>query len=356
MFYSLIEQQLPIQILQNFFLHKIIPNAILISGIEGTGKKKAAITFAMLCNCQSHNFSESSTLNLIDMEPCGKCSSCKKILSATHPDIHIIEPVGKFIVISQIRSMVSSLVQKPYEAKMRFIIIYDAHTMNVESANSLLKSLEEPPARTTIILLSSKPSNLLPTILSRCRQIKFNPISKQTILDTLINTYHIDPEIANITASMANGSLLMALKFANADSGTKDWVGMRNRLLTELTNLFLNSGKYQRSISDALALAERISKQKEDINFFLEIIKTYLRDFAIILYCRQKGSELTENYINKKLINSDKSKIIWETSQIILIETIQKIIKEIEVAERKINSNANIRLTLELLFLEFIKK
>ncbi|OQY13263.1 MAG: DNA polymerase III subunit delta', partial [Desulfobacteraceae bacterium 4572_19] len=237
MFYSLIEQQLPIQILQNFFLHKIIPNAILISGIEGTGKKKAAITFAMLCNCQSHNFSESSTLNLIDMEPCGKCSSCKKILSATHPDIHIIEPVGKFIVISQIRSMVSSLVQKPYEAKMRFIIIYDAHTMNVESANSLLKSLEEPPARTTIILLSSKPSNLLPTILSRCRQIKFNPISKQTILDTLINTYHIDPEIANITASMANGSLLMALKFANADSGTKDWVGMRNRLLTELTNL-----------------------------------------------------------------------------------------------------------------------
>ena len=116
----------------------------------------AAMAFAMACNCsnlQSHAVSAINKDTPVkpihqDIDPCGKCRSCKKIISKNHPDIHIVKPSGDILKVEQIRSLCKKLVLKPYEAMIRLAIIADAHKLNPEAGNTLLKTLEEPPDRT----------------------------------------------------------------------------------------------------------------------------------------------------------------------------------------------------------------
>lgn len=329
-FESIIDQKQPIRFLKNILLNGTIPNALLFTGTGGIGKSTAALVFAMACNC-----GEEEALSAAD--PCGRCSSCRKIQSGNHPDIIRVEPSGPFIRINQIRDICDTLSLKPYEARLRIVIISDAQTMNPQAANALLKVLEEPPERTVLILTALQASDLLPTIVSRCQHIKFSPISREKLKTFLIEKHGLDAGDAAIFSAMANGSIAKALSMIRNNSQT-NWIRLRDWLLN-IIGLEQTGFLSLQPIIILLSFAEKLSKNKEIIQDSLEIIKTYLRD--LIIY----------KYSPEKIINKDLIRKIQYASQQITVESLLSQIEAIQKAQKDIQANTNLRLTLEVMML-----
>jgi len=126
---------------------------------SGGAALEQALLLAMALNCHA----------LEEGQPCFACSACHKLEVLSHPDLSVIEPENGVLRIEQFRKMQAAAYLKAYEGRNKVFIIKDAETMQDASANSLLKILEEPPAQTIFILISSHPEALLPTILSRCQ-------------------------------------------------------------------------------------------------------------------------------------------------------------------------------------------
>jgi DNA polymerase-3 subunit delta' len=350
-FDSIQDQKRPLQILAALLQKGNIPHALLFSGIEGVGKKKAALAFAMSCNCvgEQHQLSDrfsdhsSSTNNSpTRINPCGSCRSCRKIQSGNHPDIIRIKPSGAFIKIDQIRDCWNTLAMKPYEAKVRVVIISDAHAMNSSASNALLKMLEEPPDRSVLILIACQTSDLLPTIISRCQHIRFNPVSKKNIEKHLIEKQGLTPEKASVVAVMANGSLSKAIALCHSN-----WVNRRKWLLSALCSngidqpgQFGQSGdSFSMSVTMRMAFAEMLQKNKDFLFDSLEIIKSWLRDLVIC------------NVNPEKIINQDFIHEIQDGSSHIDIQSLLDKIDAIQTAQKNIQSNANLRLTLETMMM-----
>ena len=328
-FESIIEQDLPVRILNTFLKFGNIPHALLFTGIEGVGKESTALAFAMACNCAGQDSDPGRPESDI---PCGHCKSCRKIETGNHPDIIRVKPSGPFIKISQIRSLCQTLAMKPYEARRRVVIITGAQGMNPAAGNAFLKMLEEPPLRTILILLAPHTSDLLPTIVSRCQQIRFKPISKETLESVLVDQHGIDPEKAMIITTMAGGSLSRALQMHR-----DNWVNRRNWLIGEMGAL--TSGPVNR----LLAFGEQLSKNKDSLDDSLEVMKSWLRDLIV-------GRMNPERVINRDLISE-----IQQTSQKISVTTLLDKIDTIQKAQNAIHTGTNLRLAMEAMVLKLAK-
>ena len=151
----------------------------LFSGDSGIGKTLFALEYAKTVNCLNPQIVN----GLVDA--CDKCSSCKKVSSGNHPDIMTIEPDGDQIKIDQIREVAEFLSFAPYEGNKKIVIVKDAEKMNQPASNAFLKTLEEPPDKSLIILVTSSEESLLETIRSRCFRIKFSPLSKVETLKVI---------------------------------------------------------------------------------------------------------------------------------------------------------------------------
>ena len=169
-FSAIYGQEGPIAVLRNAIGNKRVPHAFLFYGAEGIGKRTTALVFAKALNCK-----ESGT------DPCDACTSCRKIDSGNHPDLLLIKPEGQFIKVADIKELQERLRFRPLEGAKRVVIIDDAERMNITSANSLLKTLEEPSPTNVFVLVSSRPHLLPMTILSRCHRLRFNPVQRDVI-------------------------------------------------------------------------------------------------------------------------------------------------------------------------------
>lgn len=331
-------QMKAIHLLSTLIRKGTFPHAFLFTGIEGVGKQSVAMMFAMACNCadvgaQLSVVSDPSTQTT---DPCGVCRSCKKIRSGNHPDISLIEPTGVFIRIDQIRSVCHTLGMKPYEAKVRVVIIANAGAMNPEAGNALLKVLEEPPDRTVLILTAIQTTDLLPTIQSRCQHIRFDPILREDLESLLIRRQGLDPDEAMIIAALANGSYSKASLMSR-----KNWINRRNWLLCELNRLLSVDDSKPFPVARVFAFAEKLSKNKEILQDSLEIIKTWLRDLII---CKLVPAG--------NIINRDLTEKILHVSQKVTVTSLLSKIKAVQSAQKKLRSNANLRLTLEALVMQ----
>ena len=340
-FESIIDQDRPIRILTAFLQKGTIPHALLFTGIEGVGKERAAVAMAMACNCAKndaaagsdrHDSSDSvysNTSRPITIDPCGSCNSCRKIASDNHPDIIRLKPSGPTIKIDQIRSTRQTLAMKPYEARWRLVIMTDAQTMNPAAGNALLKILEEPPDRTILILVATRKADLLPTIVSRCQHIRFNPISKINLETVLVDKHGIEPGDAAIIATMAGGSLSKALRLYQAN-----WIERRNGLIKELNSLSTDS------VNRLLAFGGQLAENKDDLPEVLEVLKSWLRDLIVAkIYpdhtiSRERGSHLQHNSQDMSL-----------TSLLSKFETIQS-------SQNAIRNGTNLRLAMEAMVLK----
>ncbi len=348
-FSSLIDQKRPVHILTEILKKGTIPQALLFTGMTGVGKRTAAMAFAMVLNCterpksslhDSNPTSSSSAPHidsLVTSDPCGVCRPCRKIETHSHPDYIEIAPTGATIRVNQVRNLLQTLSMKPYEAGFRVVVIQDAHTMNPESGNALLKVLEEPPFQTVFILTATARADLLPTIVSRCQHIRFNPMATTTIATILTRDHNIASSRAKALAALADGSLAAALQLIK-----ERWIEKRNWLV-EAGGLFSNASGQHDWVAKIIMLANELSTKRELATVALDLLKSVYRDI------------LVSRFRPGNLVNSDISDFISDAAGNSTEHDILGKIAAIEIAQKQIHENANARLALESLFLTLAK-
>jgi DNA polymerase-3 subunit delta' len=240
-----------------------LSHAFLFKGPMGVGKKTFARTFAASLNC----------LNPEGQEPCGLCPSCRKFYSGSHPDFLIIEPEGAAIKINQVRQLKKDLAFPPLEAKIRVVLLCEIQTMRREAANSLLKTLEEPPDQTVLILTGDEAGSLLPTILSRCQTVPFFPLPQGEVAKILARESGIAPERAATLAAMAEGSLGRARLLL-----AQDLLGLREKIIDTLLHLEPDTPAALLTLGE---LAEAAARLKGELTELLELLATWLHDLLL---------------------------------------------------------------------------
>jgi DNA polymerase-3 subunit delta' len=243
-----------------------------------------------------------------------------------------VKPSGPFIKIDQIRSLCQTLALKPYEAKRRVVIISDAQAMNPAAGNALLKMLEEPPVRTILILVATHTSDLLPTVVSRCQQLRFKPISSKYLEAELVQKYGLDSKNARIITTMAGGSLSRALRMHRTH-----WISRRNWLIQEMDAISTGS------VNRLLAFGEQLSKNKDILPDSLEVMKSWLRDLVV------------GQFNPERVVNQDLAQKIQQASQKMGIAVLLDKIDTIQATQNAIHAGTNLRLALEVMVLRLAK-
>ena len=313
-----------------------LPHAILFTGIDGVGKRSAVAFLAMASNCLEVH-AKPSTSNPVQegqtpaaepppLQPCGHCTACRKIRSGQHPDVTELKPVGALLRISQIRELNRLLTLKPYEGRQRVILISRAQTMTPAAGNALLKVLEEPPERTTIVLTAPQASDLLPTILSRCQHFRLEPIPCVELSRHLSLVRGVEERTAGIVAALSGGSYTRALLMSQPA-----WIQRRRWLLVQLSLLA------EMTVSSKLALAEKLAQEKKHLEDTLLIVESWLRDLMIFRYSPQH------------IINTDMQETIAALSKSIRTEKLEEQIKLFNELRGNLRFNPNMRLALEVL-------
>ena len=326
-FETIIGQRLPVRILQTLLRSDALPHALLFTGVGGVGKRSAARIIAMALNCRERRLTMG--------EPCGKCPPCRQIQSDKHPDILLIEPQANLLRIDRIRALLAALAMKPFSARHRVVIIAEAQCMNPEAANALLKVLEEPPSHTLLILTASQKADLLPTIVSRCRHIRFNPLSPGDLTTLLKQTPDVDAGYAPTAAMLSGGSLTRARQLAQPL-----WRQHRNWVI-RAAGLDRPAPRKAASASLALALAfaGQLARKKETVQDLLDILKTWVRDLSILPY----HPDL--------VINGDRKKTLDEVRAGMNENQLLAMWQAVEKAQKDIAARANLRLTLDVMAL-----
>lgn len=221
-----------------------VGHAFLFSGPEGVGKSLFARAFAAGV-----------------MAAKGEKEQIRKLALGIHPDLHVLQPEGKVGLhsIESLRRFGEEVYYPPYESLWKVFIIDDADKMSTYSANALLKTFEEPPENTLIILLTNLKSSLLPTILSRCRIIHFSPIEERMIKDYLVDSRRVEEKTATLAAYLAEGSISRAL------AETEELpLEIRCRLLNLLAQGKLGSFRLLSEAAETIAKLVQKAREEEE--------------------------------------------------------------------------------------------
>ena len=290
-----------------------ISHAYIFSGPDGVGKRLAAINFAKALNCSSP----------VSGSSCDQCSSCKKIGSSKHPDIFTLKPKeeGASIKIEDVRALIKDVYLKPFEAEKKVYMIEGAEYMKHEAANALLKTLEEPPADSVIILLTENIKSLFHTIVSRCQVVKFFPLKLKEAEEILTKEYSLSQADAHTLSHLSGGRLGEALKFKEEDIFTK-----RSLLI----NKILSGSRADFDFDDI---------SKEDVRVCLDMILAWYSDILNM----KAGAR---DYM---LVNIDKIDIISNEAGRLSFDHIEDIISSVISAIMHIDQNANQKLAMSVL-------
>lgn len=242
MFNDILGQKKVKHILREQIKNNKIGQAYIFIGENGTGKRLMAQELAKTLNCLINDFISS------DIGSCGKCLSCQKISKDISPDLHFIDFIKqsqlqeeslekqKVLKIETIRYMQKAILTKSHESKWKVFVIDPAEKMNIAAANSLLKTLEEPPENTVIILIAKHKETIPRTIVSRCQVLFFSPIEQELIVSWLMTIRFLDSCHAREIASLSEGSLGNAIKLLDGNDSERKvlslWHNLREKSLT----------------------------------------------------------------------------------------------------------------------------
>ena len=291
-----------------------LSHAYLFYGIDGSGMKDTALALveAIFCN---------------GTDGCGECPSCRKVAGLRHPDLHHVQPDGAFIKIDQIRELQKELSYRPFEAPKKACIIEEADKMNISAANAFLKTLEEPSGDAILILLTTHVDAVLPTILSRCQQLRFPSLPTETIASQL-REQGADEDSARIAAALAGGSIERAQEIVAGD-----WLQTRKSLLEKITALS------PEEIIPLFAAAEEAAKDKDSAIHLVDLLNVFWRDVLLT----QSGSS--------EIVNTDLSQLIRSVSERNSLNRVIEKLERIARTRQALTRNANPRLAIEVLIM-----
>ncbi len=283
MFEKIIAQEKAKKILSEQIRNNKIPHAYIFMGEEGTGKMMMAIEFAKILNCQINDYSQTLSGS------CGHCLSCEHIDKGSFTDLHIINfekqdeiaeketEKGKTkLGIKIIRYMQDMVYLRATEGKWKIFIIEPAEKMTIDAFNCLLKTLEEPPDNTIIILIAKHKETIPVTILSRVQTIFFQPLSVDNIVNYLQDVHSLSYENALKIASNSEGSIEKAEKLL---------INTQN----EFSTLWAELTGEKLAVADILAKSKQVAKDRETA---LEAI-TILTETAM-RYFRKEPSKYSD--------------------------------------------------------------
>jgi DNA polymerase-3 subunit delta' len=260
-----------------------LASTFLFVGPEGVGKRTFAVKLAQALLC-SGDSAES-------LDPCGTCESCVQVTAGTHPDLHMVKkpkdrsyiPLETFIGDKQHRmqqGLCREIGLKPYMGGRKIAVIDDADHLNVEGANCLLKTLEEPPPRSVLILIGTSAERQLPTIRSRAQLIRFGPLAEADVAELLFSTGIVDDASrARELATRSGGSLATARQWADEELGrfrdalVRQWAGNWDavRMAQSVNEFVTEAGK------EASARRDRL---RQVIGVGLQFFRQLLRELS----------------------------------------------------------------------------
>ena len=325
--------------LKRMLVNDRLPGAMLFTGEEGIGKRLFALEVARALNCRTPK----------DNEACGVCPPCIRIgklnypqredaeewlqiIWTDHPDVGLVVAPKRVLRVEQMRQIEKEANFRPFEGKARVFLIDEADKLNDASANALLKVLEEPPRTSHLILITSRPAMLLPTILSRCQMIRFSPLTPDEI-ETHLTKNKVDAKTARLRARAAGGSMGRALA---GDLVT--FTSQRKAMLKVLNALAVSNDRAQ-----LLRSAEQLNEAqyKDEFEERLDVLETLIRDAWMLSLGVDKS----------QIVNEDLSSELVEIGQRLDSGRAADWILQIEDLREQLIVNVNRKVTTDALFL-----
>ena len=287
------------------------PHSMLLTGPADLGKREFAIKLAAFLLCSHPS----------EQEQCHNCAQCHLLQAGTHPDYRYVDPEdSKLIKIEQIRDLNGWLVQTSQQGGEKVVVIYPAEKMNNQSANALLKSLEEPTPNTLFVLVSDQPSRLLPTIRSRCQSFQFTPPDVATAVSWLEQNAEIHLDL-HLALSLAGGSPLKVKRDIN-----DDFLSRRAEVVTMLDSLVAHK---------IPALAAAAGLQKQDSREVIQIVLSLINDATKICL----GSDVQD------IINQDHLEVVRrlaEPGESFLFGACDQLLTTVREIESSANPNSQL--------------
>lgn len=245
-----------------------LAQAYRLVGPEGVGKRTTALALAQAVNCQRPAAGEAA-------DACDTCPACRKIAAGNHPDVTLVRPAEKTVIdIEQIREVAARAGRRPYEGAVKVWILDPAERMQEAAANAFLKTLEEPPGAALFLLVTAAPAALLPTIRSRCQEVRFD-LLETAALQAILERRGVPADQARERAGLAGGSAARALdpELAAAQAAQ---AARFEAMLGCLS-----------SVPAVLAQAEALDRElraaeRAEAVVFLETLTAFVRDVAVV--------------------------------------------------------------------------
>ena len=332
-FSSLIGNERIKKLLQRAVAEDRIGQSLLMAGPRGVGKYQFAIALAQALNCEQ----------VKQGVPCGSCLACLRVERGEHADVRTIlreskdpsfkkEPKSQFVKIDQIRVMCEQAQFRPYEGRRRVFIIDDDEWLRHEAANSLLKTLEEPPSTSLVILVTSKPYVLLETVRSRCQMLNFAPLSASEIEEHLLMK-KMPADEARLRARLSRGSVGHALEIdLNGYRETRD----------KMLDLVETMG-VTREIAKLLSASEYLGRkiEKDEFEVHIDVLLVLLDDLF----------HLKLNALEASLTNADIAERLKRVSEKITFDQINGWVERIEEIFRAMPRNVNRQLAMDAMLI-----
>lgn len=347
----LIGQQTSETLLARALLHDRVAHAYLFLGPPGSGKATAARLFAQAINC-----AQQPAVRQDQLAPCGECESCRRILADTHPEVLEVHPdskTGQDISVLQARQIRKDAALRPKLGERRVYIFSNAEALNEVSGNALLKTLEEPSPFVTLILCAPNPSQVLPTIRSRCQLVRFGLASPREVAEGLV-ARGTDPERAMTLARACGGRPGLAISWSDNPSVLEGRRGVLD-VFAEAVRRQREARKDPAAGIHALRLAERLrglaGADREDDegparpakllhSDNLEIGLTYLRD--LLLLAHGADPDLAQN--------QDRIPELREVAETAETGKVLEQIDSVREAQQLLDRNVAPQLVLERMF------
>jgi DNA polymerase III subunit delta' len=308
-----------------------LSHAYLFYGPESIGKKLLAVEFAKALNCLSADLGEA----------CGTCDSCRKIEDRIHPDFFFLEPTKTtptareaILKIDEIRALQKKLGFLPYQGKVKVAVIDQVEKMNPQACNAFLKTLEEPPSSTILILITSNIYQLLPTLISRCQGIRFNPLPPEAIWEILQSQGEetLDPTEVDLRVGRSKGQVSRALsdEVTQTASYRREMIGLIEQVSFKRMDLLFQWSK-------------AMAKGSQPLSQILEEMLGILRDLTFV-----KSGGPPDRLFNRDLM-AELEPVARKKSLAHLL----KMTTAVNQTQYALSGNANAQLALETMLLDF---
>ncbi len=299
-----------------------VSHAYILNGEKGSGKKTMATVVAKSLQCEEGG-----------PDPCGRCRSCLQSESGNQPDvIWVNHEKPNLISVEEIRQqIVNDVGIKPYSSRYKIYIVPDAHFMNPQAQNALLKTLEEPPEYAIILLLANGIGKFLPTVLSRCIILNFKPVEPLYVVEYLTTQLNVDQKKARFCTDFAQGNLGKAIRLAISPE--------YNELLDDSVRILRRIQEME--MEDVIIAVRNLGKYKLDVTDYMDIMTMWFRDILMVKISNSPN----------KLLFKDEYSVLQKQASMMSYEGVEEVIRALNKVKVRLEANVNFDIAMELLLL-----